>query len=1029
MAQFDPSYSLWVEASAGSGKTKLLTDRILSLLLQDVAPHRILAVTFTNAAASEMTNRIQQRLLTWSAMGDQEMEKELAFFGPAFVSLKEKAQNLFYDFLTQGRALRIQTLHGFCGSILRTFPLEAGLTPHFRTLDETEALHLWQQALDQTLRASPALSYFVERFSEAGFKNLLTDLYPERTKWKQTPKSNLAIWKFFKIPGDQDPQTKMRKETPFDILGAIVETLGEDHPFAQKIHPFDPEQYCALFQTAEGSPRKRILTKALEKELAPFLNFFAEEQGRILQYSQDLNAWSICQGSTYLMEILDDTLQQYEALKAYQGALDYDDLITKAARLLEDANLAPWVLYKLDGGFEHILVDEAQDTNALQWQIIQALTDAFFADPHPRSLFVVGDTKQSIFSFQGAEPKKFEHFKTFFQEKAEASGKNWKILSLTKSYRSTDVVLQAVDQICKPFFPELNHTLTRHQQPGCVKIWPLFYTEKAGKSGPWQPQEQNHLLGEKALAEYMAATIQQQCQDRPYLPSVKRALEPRDIVVLLRKRSSFVDHLIKALKRRHIPVAGSDRMILAEEIAIQDLLSLGDFLCLKEDDFALAIVLKSPLFGYTEEDLFDLAHHRPGSLWQALSTAGGATYETLKALLSRVDYDAPSSLYAEILYGEKACLKFIHRMGNEVMDALTQFMQQLTIYEQKNPATLQGFITWFRRQNIIAKRNLEHSVSNEVRILTSHSAKGLQAPVIYLPDTTSVPTSSSSFYWGDDFLCWAGQDHPQLLHLKQTHQKAAMEEYFRLLYVALTRAQDRLYIAGWSNTPKIHEQSWYQVIQQQLAPLAAPFSMAPRTDHTFETPGLKIESFHGTPETEPPEISRNVTPPWSQKNIVPEKAQEIIYPSQQGYEGPAQPATASLGTPIHMALYLLGQGLPPEGAIKDLSPELQREALGKAERVFYAPHLQYLFGAGTLGEVPIQGLWEGQWVSGKIDRLVFQENRLLIVDFKTGKPRSPIPQGYKEQLAWYQKLLTLLYPHHTIDSAILWVETLELEHL
>ncbi len=815
----NPRASAWVAASAGSGKTKVLTDRVLSLLLAGVAPQRILALTFTKAAAAEMAQRINAELGNWAIADEQELAPKLAALtrGPVDAARFGRARRLFAQVLDEPDGMKIMTIHAFCQSVLRRFPIEAEVVPHFAVMDERDSselleavqLELMVRAQDDDGALAEAVADITSRIHESRFPDLMAELTGARGR----------IADMIARHGGVDPLVAAiygvlglnAGETPGAIIGtacggasfdgealrraatALSQGSIADQKRASIIGRWltEPdsrsrlfEAYRGVFLTQAGEVRKSLITKPALASDAQAGEFLAVEAARIHATCARLRSANIAQATTVLIRIADALIDSYTRHKSARALLDYDDLIIRTRQLLEAEGRAAWVMFKLDGGIDHILIDEAQDTNPDQWRVVAALADEFFTGFGPRdealedarlparSVFAVGDVKQSIYSFQGAQPQAFEGMRRYFNRRAVDAERGWDDVRLDVSFRSTGPVLQAVDAVFArdparigvvDGEEPLQHLPIRSGAGGCVEIWPPLKPIGPPEPEPWKPPvERVSVAGARErLAGLVARRIASWIHNGDVLESRGRAIEASDIMVLVRRRGSFVEALVRALKDLDVAVAGVDRMVLNEQLAVMDLLALGDFLLLPEDDLTLATVLKGPLLGFNDDDLFDLAHQRDGSVWQALRRRAvddprfARAHDYLARLLGEVDFLRPYELYAQILNrGGRASI--LLRLGPDAADPLDEFLSLALAYERTNTPSLQGFLHWMATGRAEVKRDLEQA-GGAVRVMTVHGAKGLQAPIVILPDTMQVPVASPQLLWPEagDIMLWA----------------------------------------------------------------------------------------------------------------------------------------------------------------------------------------------------------------------------------------------------------------------------------
>lgn len=1066
-----PHHSAWVAASAGSGKTKVLTDRVLNLLLEGCPPERILCLTFTKAAAAEMANRVRMRLGEWAILPESELQKSLENLQESTPSLEkiERARTLFSLTLDTPGGLKIQTIHSFCQSLLKRFPFEAGLTPFFEVAGDTDQQRLIKKASQKVLEnpiLQASLHELILRFSESTLDELNSFILQSRTSFEScTPQeidetlqtANVTKEGLLKSLLRNIPEEDFRKGLPLLEQGSSTDqergkglahflSLSED----EKIQNY--ESYLTLFLTQQGEKRARLLTQKIAIASPSFKDLLEGEALRLENWMERRNALEISIVSKAFLDYSLAFLEAYESLKKDQSLLDYDDLILKTVSLLKDPG-CHWVLYKLDGGLDHILVDEAQDTNPAQWQVIRAIAEEFYAnaatDPRNRTLFIVGDGKQSIYSFQGADPAVFAQMQHDLRTFAQTSGKTWEDIDLTVSFRSTPEVLSTVDAVfsSSPLSSmPLQHLPFRKEAPGHVEIWPLLKDEDEAPLEPWQPAliQCQKDSPQKRLAVLIAKTIQGWLTG---FGPLSKPVNPGDILILVRRRTAFVDTLIRALKDHDIPVAGIDRLWLLEGIAVQDLLKIAEFLLLPEDDLSLATVLKGPLFGLSEKDLFTLAYDRDNlPLWQRLQRHKEfeAITSLLNDLLSRVDFLTPFALFSTILGPLGGRKKWHGRLGPEVLDSLDEFLNLCLLFQDKKTPSLQGFLHWVSQEVIELKRDLDQS--NQVRVMTVHGSKGLQAPIVLLPDTTQPPHDVPPFEFHEQALLWLppiAKDIPLTKMLKQSLREKQHAEYRRLLYVALTRAEDALYICGWEAG---HQETWYDLVQKGLQKVGEEieFDFSPYVD--LKGTGWRLSSMknRNVPSYKAEKSPSFLLPQWLKTPPPLETAPKLLRPSEGGEEetfGPSAFGTfgTQRGILIHKLLEILPnveEGLRERAALRFLEKERIPEDMGlemtqSVQRIFkeypdlFTPHSQ--------GEVPVMGKLGEALLSGQIDRLIINENHILIVDYKTHTHvpghLDDIPKTYLKQMAIYQAALSQIYPHLPISCGLLWTHVPRLDLL
>lgn len=1104
-AASDPNQSVWVSASAGSGKTRVLVERCLRLMLTGTRPEKILCITFTKAAAAEMANRLNKTLGGWSVMAAPELDRNLEELLGRDASQAEKlqARRLFAMVLDAPGGLKIQTIHSFCESVLGRFPLEAHLSPTFEVMDERTADEIIGHARDILLLRSRdpdqsgltrALRLVSEKVTEKDFSELIKALSTKRSlllglarQYQDMAGITAALAHKIGIEPqttDQDLLESAAEEHCFDgpgirrALAALENGSARDKKRAGGMAPWlsQPKDrmhlyslYRDVFLTQKGDPRaaSQMATKGTVEACPDVIDIMTKEADRLVKLEENRCKTRVLSTTRALVQVGLSLVELYEAEKQRRNKLDYDDLILKTRDLLAKSQAAPWVMFKLDGGLEHILVDEAQDTSPDQWQVIGALAEEFFAGKGAveadRTLFVVGDEKQSIYSFQGADPRVFDEMRKGFEEKAAAASKYWRTVPLELSFRSTEAVLDLVDRVFGPdaarqgltFAGEtVRHLVKRAGQAGLVEIWPTVKPDEANTTDPWDvPLVQG--LGsrpEARLAKNIALQIRHWLDTSDNLGSTGRKIAPRDIMILVQRRNAFFNHMVRALKQANIPVAGTDRMVLTEQLAVMDLIALAKFALLPEDDLNLAVVLKSPFVGCNDDQLFELAYQRKDSLWRALrdNRTGFPVFEEakvfLRQILAQADYVPVYEFFADILGRLKGRERLLARLGQEAADPIEEFLTLALNYQRTEAASLQAFLHWVAAGAAEVKRDMEQG-RNEVRVLTVHGSKGLQAPIVILPDTCQSTHAAPSIFWtGDDFPLplWpvkTENDDPVTAMARATAKSRQQEEKKRLLYVALTRAEDRLYICGWEGVNKRPTDCWYELIdaafEEDVEEVELPWGEVARRRSSGQP---LIQQAEAPPEKRelpslPAWISEPAPPePSPPQPLVPSRPEDE--PSVQSPLGEDAGKRFHRGILIHRLLESLPQ-VEPSKREEIAAAWLSRPANGldtgrrdailkETLNVLNHPEFSAIFGPQSQAEVPITGVFGDRVMSGQIDRLLVGDTEILVVDYKTNRP-SPrniedVPKVYLRQMEIYRQALADIYPGKPIKTALLWTD-------
>jgi ATP-dependent helicase/nuclease subunit A len=1105
----DPQRSAWVAANAGAGKTYTLANRVTRLLLAGTKPEKILCLTYTKAAAAEMQGRLFKQLGEWSMLPDAELAANIARIGaePGGQDQLRKARRLFAQALETPGGLKILTIHAFCQNVLARFPLEAGVPASFDVLDEQTARELMAAARARVLERATsgdaeraaALGFLVQQTSEFMLSLVLDAALGTDRRKVDRFLEGLAV-------RGEDPAAAIRRahdahpgRGPDEIVTEFCVALSARRDeltgvarwmagggksdrerseeltaaLAMKPGPAMWETFRPIMLGKDGEPRKEPVTKkhsASRPELRAVVDRLQDETVRAETARRAAHCAALTQAALTVVEAV---REEYALAKRARAALDYDDLIVRTQVLLERGDAAAWVLFKLDGGIEHVLIDEAQDTSPEQWRIVRALTAEFFAGSGrdaergaARTVFAVGDEKQSIFSFQGADPSQFSRNRGHFEQAALAAKCAFISEPLTQSRRSLPDILRFVDAVFAP--EEARAGLTYGGDPlaheafrggtGLVEVWPTVKPEADDEPDPWYAPVD--AMTEESPPAKLARAVAKRIKGwigRTTLPGHTEPVKARDIMILLPRREPLGTAIIRELKLLDVPVAGADRIALTEQIAVMDLIALGRFALLPDDDYALACVLRSPLCNVSEEELFDLAHNREGErLWQVLerrrdeTAAFADAHELLNAMRVRADYIPPYEFYADVLIARGMRLRLLKRLGHEANDAIDEFLSLALGYGKDNTPSLEGFLHWIERGGAEIRRDMERG-RDEVRVMTVHGAKGLEADIVILPDTTRDPAlvrpQGNLLYTDDGVLYPIVKDEapPAVQAAKDEVRRLTIEEHRRLLYVALTRARDRLHICGFENTRGVKPDSWYAMARRAAQSIGREVT---RDGETILVVGDDTETV-----AQPAERAAATTveiPAWARATAPLEHAApRLIRPSDAaGLEEPAvtSPRNAKRfrrGLLVHALLARL-----PEVAEEDRRDIALRflRARGADDadaiatdtiRILNDPLFAPAFGAGSRAEIglvaDLPDLGPGARVNGRIDRLAVTAGEVLIVDFKTNRPppatEAEVSPVYRAQMALYRAAAARIFPGRRIACALVWTEAPSLMRL
>ena len=1101
----EPQAHAWVAASAGTGKTQVLSARVLRLLLQGTPPHAILCLTFTKLAAAEMQTRVFGRLAHWARCSDAELVSDLqALRTDDSPEMQAQARRLFADVLDAPQGLAVQTIHAFAQGLIASFPVEAGVTPGFATLDDRASALLRRRLLTAAIEAGDHDTPFMDDLAaisiasgEGRLAQVIARLgsHAEALAGLKSEGIEPMLRRGFGLATDGDAQTALVAALArFDAAGVTrladafagdggktaTAAAAEAHGWLgteDRAAAFD--RLCRFFLTGQNKTvRKESAVPASAAKADPTLKpLFIRLGEAVMAIVAEQNLYAAATHAAAHLRVGVRLAANWVDAKARLGVVDYDDMIAAAQRLLQAPGAADWVRYKLDQRIDHVLVDEAQDTNARQWQIIEALTRPWFdgdgARDVQRTLFVVGDYKQAIFSFQGSDPDVYRDQHDSFAQWAADSGEIWRRIDLTSNFRSVPAVLTVVDAVADYLghstldrSGEIRpHVAHRADGAGAVTLWPPV---QAGDDDDGSGDEVGGETGDDAayspkaeikLAHQIAETIAGWLNPAAplLLPARGLPVRPQDILVLVRSRSGFSNALVAALHEWRVPVAGVDRMKLTDPLAVADLLAAARFALQPGDDLTLAALLVSPFVDIGHDRLHALAAGRPASLWQQVQASADPVVmvarDWLAQLLGFADFAAPYEFFERVLSdaGLAGRSRLLARLGEEARDAIDAVLDQALAFETANAPSLQGFLAWVEADDIDIKRDPDGPLA-AVRLMTVHGAKGLQAPVVIMADATRAPTPERdapvlmSFDNGPELPVYlksrsglAGPVAERIRHLEE----AAHREHCRLLYVALTRAEDLLFIGGTlrANAKEVPPESWYATVTEAFETLeveglatsdwtngsrrhssGTPKPAATPTTSLDPADSLLVPAWL---DTLPPAEARP-TRPLSPSAIA---ADDVSAPPQ----GPAAKAAARRGTALH-ALFERLPDLPEdrrravgEAWCRASVPEHDAAALVETVLGILAdPAFAAVFAPGALVEAPIAAVVGSLVIAGTVDRLLVSDAGVTIIDFKTGRrvPASAeaVEPYYLRQMAAYVAALEQVFPGRPVTAALLYTE-------
>ena len=1107
----DPQASAWVSAHAGSGKTHVLTQRVVRLLLAGVAPSRLICLTFTKAAAANMSARVFNMLAGWALMDDAALAAAIKTTGAEPPRDLDNARRLFAAAVETPGGLKIQTIHAFCERVLHLFPFEANVPAEFRAAEDLERAELLSMAQRQTLEAAArdarlgvALALVADESSESGFGKVVAAAIGKRALLEDVERVIARMPQALDLGPDED-EAAVRREIIEDGLPwtewlAVAQALeaGSPNDLKQAIKlrralaaapgPECVELYASLFFTQKGELLEKVATKTVAKSSPDLPARLMAEGQRVAHLLAKLRAAETVSRSAALLRLAADCLKRYDALKRARGILDFDDLIERTRALFTRHGAAAWALYKLDNGVDHILVDEAQDTSEAQWAILEALASEFTAGAgarlQKRTFFAVGDEKQSIFSFQGASPQSFGHMRGAFEKRFTDAELLFDPVPLDLSFRSAKGILDAVDLIfvrrealkglqSDPHEQPPRHSALKYDIPGMVEVWNPVEGIAAEDPKDWSlpvdmPRETSPPVElARVIADKIRRLIDQRSGECVHDDETGRLrpIRPGDVMILVRRRNAFFEAMVRALKSSGVPVAGADRLEVASHIAVMDLLAAARAALAPDDDYSLACALKSPLCGLDDDDLIALAPSRPSNLDAALRDSSAERHETAAAQIARwrnwAQVLSPFDFFSRLLGPEGGRRAFLSRLGAEAGDALDEFMALALEHERTAAPSLAAFVHEVESLSLTIKRDME-GANDLVRVMTAHAAKGLEAKIVFLPDTCRLPpTGNDATLFPLDTpagptLAWSprkADDPPAVARVRVAARDEVENEYRRLLYVALTRAEERLYICGHQGARGRQQGCWFDLVGDGLADVFVDIEDP-------DAPGGIVRRFgepaRGGAQTSVPAEAEAEAPDWlfrpAPRELEPApplrpssalSGADVIEMREQ-----ARAERSSSGVQRGLLAHHLMQSLPgvqPDQRaaathryFRAQAPGLAREdADTLAAEILQAldlPPAAPLFAATSRAEVAIVAsiVRDGRKpieIAGRIDRLAEVGAEIWIADFKTGAPPDDMPAAYVAQLALYRAAVSDLYPGRTVRAFILWTRAPRLDEV
>lgn len=1015
----DPKTSAYVSASAGTGKTKILVDRLIRLLLNETPPESILCLTFTKAAANEMLDRL---LIALESMVGMEKEALVSFFkelGEEYTLEKEQlAKTLFFTILDLEGGLKIQTLHAFCQRIVEAYAWELELTPPLNILDDIDQVEIIQKSINATTNSTEVSADLMRLINIMGYSHFITLI-----------NSNIRL----------SPSELKRSCAPFQLdkpfhmqhLTALIKSLPEN---VKDMLPLDPQKLMNFFLTKTGTPRKTIIKKSILKDSYGTAETLSEIAELFIIANDMLKVEKLNTLNMAFFTLTHTIKSKYQDAKKQASSLDFNDLIDLTSQLLNQEGSGS-LESKLGYSLKAILVDEAQDTSPQQWDILDTLIQSMVLADNTgsSSLFVVGDLKQAIYSFQGSKPEIFlskpEHFQHLFQEYR----KPFKVLKLEKSYRSSVKVLSTVDKMFNTnpnglfITDELTHIPHRQHAPGKVALAKLEDKKNDDTEYEWKLPHlrDSETSKNEVLAQKIASCILSILSGAEPLESTKARPQPQDIMILVRSRGNFIEKLNQVLLSKDLPISGLDRFKLNDHLMAQDFLCLGAWTCSKTDDYSLTCLLKSPFYGeygegIDETFLYEICTTKNAkTLWQHIQGISKTLCEThplvafvslLNMALKNLDYTLMTEFFANIW--QKTSKAFMQQFGPEAADIFEEFYSQAYSLEQSKSVSMQAFVWHMHSIDLYIKKDVTSKVYPEIRIMTIHGSKGLQSPIVIMADAnirTTLSKENTLFYKNRHTLKPAESECPSFLKdSKGQTLDAFVQEERRLLYVAMTRAEDELYIFGKGD--KIIEESWYDILNiEKEAGHIDEYALPLNSSNKF------LQENKGAPHIEiPPYFTMDV----NKKTLV----QPDFVANKQA---------AERGIMIHK----LFEVLPTIDAEKQL--EVANHILSTFQNsaiitvldieniiaIINTPDYEIFFKTEGVNELSLT--YEGALY--RLDRFVEKDGNAYILDFKTGARSQQKLNNYKKQIQIYSAAIHDLYAPKNIYKYILWTDEWKLD--
>jgi ATP-dependent helicase/nuclease subunit A len=1090
----DPYKSCWISANAGTGKTKITIDRILALLLSGSKASSILAITFTNNAADEMKYRIINLVNDLLKLTDDELLEYLQNFLSQVITRKEISQYRHKILIIEEQLseLKIQTLHAFCQSLLQDFSEAAGLKENFKIIDENYAQIILSDAKEEIFnhdKITATLNNILNKYSYNYFADILDDIASSRNKlayiWQNYEDLNQYInktYQFLEIKPLEDYESKIyqdffsKMDQDFINELAINIAISDKDKDKEKVQNLKSLQqnwvdnfaeafmfFQAAFCKKDQEFYKKLVTKDIAAKISDYDTKIADLNELYNYYNNLLNKYNYAELTVDIMLIAQIFLMSYDKIKLQKNLIDYEDLILKSLLLLKSSTNKEFILYKLYNNIHHLLIDEAQDISPWQWDIVKLILEDFFAsqiqastnnsttkitincaENNSRSFFIVGDEKQSIYGFQGVNHYLFTEIKSEFSQKMQESGKILHEIALQTSYRSGSTILTLVDKLAN--LPEIYNNLTVNQdkkiEHRCfreninnkVVIWPESPKSVLVETNYWQYPKK--IIKKSSPYDEVAKQIAQfikEALDKESASNLTK-INASDILILCRKRGGLYNAIINKLAIYNIIVESDNSVKILNYILIMDLISLLRFVIFSEDSLNLAALLKSPLFSFSEEEIFNLCHDRGDvSIWQILQSK--LEYqEVFKKLLDIKQTHTILDIkefYLYYLNKYQLRQKYYLLYGKLAEDLINLFLQIIDNFMEYDSDYL-SFLEYLTRCDIKLKNKITNN-KDSVKLLTIHASKGLQAPIVILAtepySKNSFKKNSFNFNFEHNLLTLQLQNiSTKLTNSSKNQQDLEQAEEYRLLYVALTRARDELHV--FSIASKENRQLCYYNLINKAASNISAFIRDKNDCLIYQ----EVSETQPTQSIEPDIAEFNLSmlaidsnSEHNLKNIIKASIKEPVLSNK----------SIMIGNIYHELFYALSldyNNINREKIIailanyQDLCEQNKlAEILAKTINII-EKYREVLFSDKGFNELSLTMKDQGNIINGKIDRLLITQDHAQIIDYKL----SVSPQnlsGYKQQLTTYEQLVKANFAVNKISKYLFDIEQEELKEL